>query len=155
MNNKEVLKLKGLIEIKQIREGKVISKRTIKNTITNAGLAEIANLAGNVSTPAAFTYLAVGVGTTAAAATDTALESEIIDSGLARSAATVTRQTTNETNDTLQLVKQWTASGAKAVTEVGALNASSAGVMLGRQVFAAVNVASGDSLQVTYKFIFS
>lgn len=149
------LTLKGLIDIKQIRDGKVIEERTIKNIITNTGKAEIANLAGNVSTPASFTYLAIGTGTTAAAATQTALVTEITDTGLERAAATVSRVTTTATNDTLQLVKQWTATGAKAVTECGAFNAASTGIMLGRQVFSAINTANGDTIQVTYKFIFA
>jgi len=152
---KEGLKIKGLIKITQIRDGKVIDEREIKNVITNAGLAEVANLCGNVSSPAYFTYLAVGIGTTAAAATDTTLQSEITDSGLERASATVTRQTTNVSNDTLQLVKLWTATGVKAVTECGAFNDASSGEMLGHQVFSAINTAANDTIQVTYKFIFA
>ena len=152
---KDGLKLKGVIKISKIRNGEVIEEREVDNTITNTGLAEVANLIGNVSTPVSFTFLAVGIGTTAAAATDTALESEIVDSGLARAAATVTRQTTTVANDTLQLVKSWSVSGTKAVTECGAFNDASAGIMLGHQVFSAINVVSGDTLQLTYKFIFA
>jgi len=151
----ETIKIKGLIKIDLIRDGKIIDTREIKNVITNTGKAEIANLCGNVSTPTAFTYLAVGTGTTAAAATNTALQTEITDTGLQRSAATVSRQTTTTTNDTLQLLKLWTATGEKAVTECGALNAASVGILLGRQVFSAVNTVNGDTLQVTYKFIFA
>ena len=101
---------------------------------------------------AAFTYLAVGIGTTAADAADTALESEIVDSGLERAAATCSRVTTDVTNDTAQLLKSWSVTGTKAVTEAGALNAASTGTLLGRQVFSAINVVSGDTLQITYKF---
>lgn len=149
------IKIKGIIEIEQLRNGEVIAKRKIKNVITNAGKAEVANLVGSVSGESPFTYLGVGIGTTAAAAADTALESEIVDSGLERAAATVTRQTTTVANDTLQLVKSWSSTGAKAVTECGALNAASVGILLGRQVFSAINVVSGDAIQVTYKFIFA
>jgi len=151
---KDNLKLKGIISLELIRDGKVIDKREIKNTITNAGLALIASLAGDaVAVP--FTYLAVGTGTTASDAGDTALETEITDTGLERSAATVSQETTTVTDDTLQLLKSWTATGAKAVTEAGALNAASVGTLLGRQVFAAVNTATNDVLQLTYKFIFA
>jgi hypothetical protein len=150
---KDAIKLQGIINIRLIRDGKEIVNRTIKNIITNAGKAEVANLIGGVSTPVAFTYLALGVGTTAAAATQTALVTEIIDTGLARHAATVTRVTTTATNDTTQLVYQWTATGIKAVTEVGAFNASSSGTMLGRQVFSAINTVANDTIQVTYKFV--
>lgn len=127
----------------------------IANTTTNVGFAVVAGLFGNVDSQTAFTYLEVGTGTNAAAAGDTALQTAITDSGLARAAATVSRVTTTQTNDTCQLLKSWSVSGTKAITEAGAFNASSAGVMAGRQVFSAVNVVSGDTFQLTYKFKFS
>lgn len=133
--------------------GTMVPSLTINNTITNAGKADSVNLLGNVTGTAAFTYLAVGTGTTAAAATDTALQSETTTPSLARASATVSRVTTTTTNDTLQLVKQWTATTAVAVTECGAFNASSVGTLLGRQVFSVVNVADTDTIQVTYKFV--
>lgn len=151
----ESLSIEGRFEVVLKRDGKVIESRLVKNIITNAGKSEIANLAGNVSSPVAFTYLALGIGTAAADATDTVLGSEITNTGLGRSAATVSRVTTTVANDTLQLVKEWTATGAKAVTEVGAFNNASTGTMLGRQVFSAINTANGDTLEVTYKFIFA
>jgi len=97
----------------------------------------------------------VGIGTTAANAADTALESEITDSGLARAAATCTRVTTTETNDTAQLVVSFDVSGSKNVTEIGMLNAASAGVLLGRQVFTALPLIAGDTYAATYKIIVS
>ena len=149
----DTIKINGLIKLELTRDGKVIESREIKNTITNTGKAEAINLLGNVSSPTAFTYLAVGIGTTAADATDIALESEIVDSGLERAAATVTRQQTTVANDTLQLVKSWTVTGTKAVTEAGILNDASTGILLGRQVFSAINVVAGDTLALTYKVV--
>lgn len=133
--------------------GSLVNSLTINNTITNTGKAASISRLGVSAGTTAFTYLAVGSGTTAAAATDTTLQTEITSPSMARAAATVTQETTTTTGDTLQLVKQWTATTALTVTECGALNASSAGVVLGRQVFSAVNVASSDTLQVTYKFV--
>lgn len=118
--------------------------------ITNAGLAGGASRINGAGSEAAFTYLAVGVGTTAAAAGDTALETEITDSGLSRANATASRTTTTQTNDTATLIHTWTVTGSKAITECGILNAASTGTLLARQVFSAVNVVNGDSLQVTY-----
>lgn len=126
--------------------------KTCANLITSAGKAGVASRINGDGALAAFTYLAVGIGTTAADAADTALESEIVDSGLERAAATCSRVTTDVTNDTAQLLKAWTVSGTKAVTEAGALSAASTGTLLGRQVFSAINVVSGDTFQVTYKF---
>jgi hypothetical protein len=155
VKNMEDIKIQGFFEVTLEREGRVIEKREVKNTITKTGLAEIANIAGNVSTPASFTYLALGTGTTASTSDDTALQTEISDSGLQRASATVTRVTTTNANDTLQLSKTFSATGTKAVTECGVFNASSVGIMLGRQVFSALNVINGDTIGITYKIKFS
>lgn len=121
----------------------------LANLVTNAGKAGVASRINGSGGEAAFTYLAIGTGTTAAAVGDTTLQTEITTGGGARAAATASRTTTDTTNDTARLVYTWTFSSSFAVTEAGALNASSAGTLLNRQVFTAVNVVSGDSLQVT------
>lgn len=132
--------------------GKWASSMNIHNLITNAGAAGVASRINGSGAEAAFTYIAVGLGTTAAAVGNTTLESEIVDSGLARVAATASRVTTDVTNDSARLTTTFSVSGTKAVTESGVLNASSAGVLLARQVFSAVNVVNGDSLAVTWTF---
>lgn len=145
------------LDIKLIRNGKVIQEYHSGwcHTPTNVGFAVVAGLAGNVDTQVAMTYLAVGVGTTAESAAHTALVTEVTDTGLARAAATVTRVTTTQTNDTLQLYKDWTASGVKVLREIGAFNDSSVGVMLGRKLYDAITTANTDHVQMTYKFKFS
>lgn len=122
-----------------------------QNLVTNAGFAGVASRINGSGAEAAFVYLALGTGATAAAATDTTLQTEITDTGLARASATASRVTTTQTNDTAQLVYTWTATGAKAVTEAGVLNAASVGVLLARQVFSAINTANTDTIQVTYR----
>ena len=152
------MKVTGHIDILvHDKDGNLKDERHIKNVIVNAAFAEISGLVGNTGSKTAFTYLATGTGTTAASATDTTLETEILGSGLERAAATVSQVTTTQTNDTLQLLKQFTASGALAVTEAGAGNnaAADTGTLLGHQVFAAVNVVSGDTFQITYRFKFA
>ena len=119
------------------------------NLVTNTGRAGIASRIGGSGGEAAFTYIAIGTGTTAAAAGDTTLETELTTGGGARAAATVSRTTTDTTNDTARAVLTFTFSSSFAVTEAGLLNAASAGTLLNRNVFSAVNVVSGDSLQVT------
>ena len=146
-------KVIGLITIDvKDKFGRLKEHREIKNIVCNTGKAVVAGLLCGDGGLAVFNYLEVGVGTTAAAAADTALQTAITDSGLARASATVSRVTTTVTNDTAQLVKTWSVSGTKAITEAGAFNASSAGTILGHQVFSAVNVVSGDTFQLTYKF---
>ena len=124
----------------------------ISNLVTSAGLAGEASRNNGAGAEAAFTYLAIGIGTTAANAADTTLESEITTAGGERGAGSASRVTTDVTNDTAQLVKTFNFTGTFAVTESGVLNAGAAGTLLARQVFAAINVVSGDSLQVTWKF---
>jgi len=126
------------------------------NLIVDDGLAGIASRLNGDGSEAVFTTFAVGTGTTAAAAGDSALETEITDSGLARAAATVGRETDTATNDTATWDKTWTVTGTKAVTECGIINnVVSGGTLLGRRVFSAINVANGYTLQLIYKIVFS
>jgi hypothetical protein len=127
-------------------------KLLISNLVTNAGMAGVASRVNGNGAEAAFTYIAIGTGTTAAAATDTTLQTEITTNGGQRAAATASRTTTDVTNDTATLVNTFTFTGSFAITESGVLNAASAGTMLARQVFSAINVVSGDSLQITWNF---
>ena len=132
--------------------GSFTDKLVITNIVTDVGKAAVASRINGAGSEAAFTYLAVGTGVTAEGVGDTALQTEITDSGLARAAATASRVTTDTTNDTAQLTNTFTVTGSKAVTESGILNASSSGVLLARKVFSAINVVNGDSLQITWKF---
>lgn len=135
--------------IRNFLTGRWVSELSRSNLITNAGMAGVASRINGSGAEAAFTYIAIGIGATAAAATDTTLGSEITTNGGQRAAATASRVTTDVTNDTARLVLTFTFTGSFAVTEAGALNASSAGTLLNRQVFTAVNVVSGDTLQIT------
>lgn len=131
--------------------GSWASKKKVSNLITNAGFAGAASRINGSGSEAVFTYIAVGTGTTAANVTDTTLQTELATSGLSRVSATASRVTTSVTNDTAQLTTTFSVSGSAAVTESGVLNAASAGTLLCRQVFSAINVANGDSLQITWK----
>ena len=142
----------GILELElRDADGKVVKKDIFKNLITNAGLAGWAKRLGGLGSVAAFTYIALGTGTTPAANTDTTLESEISTGGGARKAATPTSITISITDDTLQLVAQFDFTSSFAVTEAGVLNASSSGSLLSRRVFSAYNVTNGSSLTVTWK----
>lgn len=154
---KETLKVKGQVRlVLRNSDGSLIEDTGFQdNIITNAGLAAMAGLVGNTGAIAAFTYLAVGTDATAASASQTALQAELATLGLARAAATVSRSTTTQTNDTLQLDYTWTASGTTAVEEIGIFNAASTGIMLGRKVTGTKNVANGVTLAATYKIIFT
>ena len=125
-------------------------ERDVSNLVTDAGKAGIASRINGSGGEAAFTYIAMGTGTAAANAADTTLQTELSTSGLSRANSTVSRVTTDVTNDTARLVNTFSVTGTVAVTESGVLNASSGGVLGARQVFTAVNVVNGDSLQTTW-----
>ncbi len=146
----ESFTIKDRLEIQHIRNGKVIARRRTKDLMVNAGLAAIAGLINGVITNF-FDYIAIGTGTTAPANTDTTLQTEITTNGGQRAAATCTRTTTTITNDTAQLVVTFNFTGTFAVTEAGVLDSASSGTLACRQTFAALNVVSGDSLQLTFK----
>lgn len=156
MNFNEDLKIEGFITITHTdKDGNLKGKRETKNLITSAGKAQIALLAGDASA-VPFTYLALGTGSTAADVANTTLEAETVVSGLARAAATVARVTTTVTNDTLQLTKAFTSAGAETlITECGILNAASTGTLLGRQVFTALDMVTGDICTIVYKIKFA
>lgn len=149
------INIKGEIEFKIIdKNGKVRDSWTVYNSIMNAGFAQLALLAGDASaTP--FTYLALGTSSTAVAASQTALGGEISTSGLGRASATVSRVTTTQTNDTLQLYYEWTASGSATVEEIGIFNASSGGTMLARALTSTKSLVNTEKIAATYKVKFS
>ena len=134
--------------------GNFVDSMVIANLITTAGVAGIAARINGSGSPDAYTYVGIGTGTTGAADANTQLEAEITTSGGARASASVSVVTTDTAGDTaqLQLTYNFTTGASFAITESGVLNAASTGTLLARQVFSAINVASGDSLQVTWKF---
>lgn len=126
-------------------------KRVIHNLITSAGKAGAASRINGAGGEAAFIYIAMGTGTTPAAAGDTTLETELASAGLSRVSATASRVTTSVTNDTAQLSTVFSVSGTVTVTESGVLNASSGGTLLCRQTFTGIPLVNGDTLTVTWK----
>jgi hypothetical protein len=135
-------------------QGNLKWKDSTHNGITLAGLAQLALLAGD-ATALPFIYLANGSSFTPFSNSQTALVAENTTNGFARTAATVSRVTTTNTNDTLQLVATWTATGPVTVEEVGPFTASSGGVMPGRALTGTKTFAVTDVYVLTYKIKFS
>ena len=127
--------------------------------VPNVALAELANLWGDVSSPVAMTFMAVGEGATAFAAADTELDSEITGSGLTRtdSSVAVTRTTTSTTDDTTQLVKTFTITGTETIKEVGIFTAAANGAIMGGRTVLTTpkDVVDGSSYTLTHKTIFA
>ncbi len=84
-----------------------------------------------------------GVGTTAEAAADTAIETT---DGESRATGTQTESAANA----YRSVGTISYTTSKAITEHGLFNDVTAGTLMDRSKFAAINVVSGDSIQFTY-----
>ena len=120
------------------------------NVITNVGLNKTAEKVGGVGTVANFDYVAIGTGTTAASAGDTALEAEITTGGGERVQVTPT-----VSSNVLTLTNTFNFTSDFAVTEAGILNAASGGDLYAHSVFSAINVSNGDSFQITFNVTYS
>jgi hypothetical protein len=121
--------------------------------VTNKGKAIFADRVR--TTPGTYTnapkFCAMGVGATGAARTavaaDTALSTEVET----RTSGTESAVTTTQTGDTYQVVGTITATASRSVDEAGLLEAATVGNMFTSATFAVVSLASGDSLQFTWK----
>jgi hypothetical protein len=119
--------------------------------LVNGGKAIVTNrILGSGTEPK---YIAWGTGAGTTAATDTTLFTE---TGT-RATGTSTQQTTSTTNDTYQVVGTLTAGGTLAITNAGTFDVvtSSSGNLFVKGDFSTINLASGDSIQFTFKTQFS
>jgi len=120
--------------------GKVV--RDIDNLVVTTGKSYVASRMKD-ATATAMSHMAVGTGSTAAAAADTTLGSE-----LARIALTSATVSANQ----VSYVATFAAgTGTGALTEAAILNASSGGTMLCRTVYAQVNKSSSDVMTITWQ----
>ena len=126
-------------------DGSVKDAREIKNLVVNEGLAfVISRMVG--TSKAVMSHMGLGSSTTAAAAGDTDLGSQL---GSREALDSTTISGTN--NEKVIYEASFEAGDATgAVTEAGIFNATSTGDMLCRTVFAVVNKGANDSLTVTW-----
>ena len=110
------------------------------NLVVTAGKEWVADRMNNANT--VMTHMAVGTGTTAAAAGDTALGTQLDRNTLT---------STTVTNNTIEYACTWAAGdGTGAITEAGIFDASTGGDMLARTVFSVVNKGVADSMTITW-----
>ena len=142
MNTHEIIKPTGMLRVVVIGpDGQVKTDEIFKNLVVNVGKDFVASRMVAASATV-MSHMAIGSGTTAPAAGDTTLNSELGRVTLASSSAT-------------GAVVTYTASfpagtGTGAVTEAGIFNAGVAGTMLCRTVFSVVNKGANDSMSVTW-----
>ena len=139
----ENLKLRGDVAIVlKDKDGKVKESRDINNLVVSSGLTYICSRMADASA-GVMSHMALGSGTTAAAAGDTDLESilgsrEALDS-------------TTASSNTITYVSSFEAGEATgAVTEAGIFNAATSGTMLCHVIFPLVSKQADDTMSVTW-----
>ena len=138
----EGLKLKGDVAVVlRDKNGNVKEERKINNLMVDTGLNFICDRMKDDET--AMTHMALGSGTTAPAAGNTALESQL-GSREALDSSTVT-------NNQIVFISSFEAGDSTgAVSEAGIFNAASGGTMLCRVTFSVVNKAADDVLSINW-----
>ena len=113
-----------------------------ENLVVTAGKEWVADRMSDANT--VMTHMAIGTGTTAAAAGDTALVTQFDRNTLTTAGGTVS-------GATITYECTWAAGdGTGAITEAGIFDAASGGDMLARTVFAVVNKGEEDSMTITW-----
>jgi hypothetical protein len=145
----ETMQLQGAMTLIVRRANGDIETVHKDNIIVNVGFDFIADAIGkSASRPSVMGFIALGTGTTAAAASQSALVSEL-DRNAATYAHTVGTKAFSFTADFPA------GDGTGAITEAGVFNAASGGIMLDRVVFPVVNKGADDSLTAVFTFTMS
>ena len=144
MNTNEKIVATGELKIVVTApDGTVKHEQEVKNLVVTAGLGFIASRMAGTSA-AVMSHMAIGTGSTAAAAGNTTLGTE---------SARVALTSTTPTGAAVAYVATFpagTPASLTAITEAGLFNASSAGTMLCRTVFSVVNKDAGDTMSITW-----
>lgn len=137
------LNMKGDVYITKTLPDGTVENYEHKNLVVSVGKTNIAaRMAGN--TVAVMSHMAVGTGNTAAAASDTTLDTE-----LARVALTVAGGTPSSNTVTYSAAFP-AGTGTGALQEAGVFNAASSGTMMCRTVYPVINKQAADSITITW-----
>ncbi|WP_141500959.1 hypothetical protein [Paenibacillus luteus] len=145
----EGLQVTGHISWQLIRNGAVVEHGERDNVITTVGKNALAALliSANAGTTLV-THMGFGTATTAVAAGDTALGTELSGGGYAR----VSVSRSNPSGNVIQYVATLTGLSGVTVQEAGLFNAATGGVLFAHQLTGAVTLStSSDSLQITWQ----
>lgn len=138
----ETLKMTGKLDIVvKNAEGQVKEELHIPNLVVTAGKTFIASRMTSASSTV-MGYMAVGTGSTAPAAGDTTLQTEL-------SRVTLTSATPS-TNVVTYVGDYPAGTGTGALQEAGIFNAGSAGTMLCRTTFSVINKGASDTMTITW-----
>lgn len=152
---REGLSIRGFYKIKAVNEvtGEIVSYQEGENLVVNAGLNGIrdlitADISGGVTDE--ISHGALGTGTVAAAAGNTALGTETFRTDAAGAA-----NGTGVVDFTYTMATNQPNTNTHALTELGLFNSSSGGTMFARSVFAVINKTSQVSVNVTHTLTIS
>lgn len=149
MNTNESIKATGQLKIVVTApDGTIKHEDEYKNLVVTTGLNFMASRMKD-ATATVMSHMAVGTGSTAAAAGNTALGTE---------SARVALSSTTVNNNQVAYAATFpagTPASLTALTEAGIFNANSAGTMLCRTVFAAVNKDVNDTMSITWTITLS
>ena len=145
----ENVSLRGRFHVAVLGEdGKEKFHQIVQNTIMNAGIKVVTGLMLIDIGEDAFDYIAIGTGTSAPNATESALIGEKY-----RVAGTGSQETDAVTDDTARLTTSMAITSSVSITEAAVFNSDSTGDMLARSTFSGVSVNDGDTINIGYDCI--
>lgn len=137
----DTIKVTGELKLTLTKPDGNTHETVVPNIVVTDGKEYIASRMKD-ATATAMSHMAIGTGSTAAAAGDSALGSE---------AGRVALTSTTVTSNAVAYVATFGAgTGTGAITEAGILNASSSGDLLCRTVFSVINKGAADTLGITW-----
>jgi len=137
----DTIKVTGELKITVTKPDGNTHETVVPNIVVTDGKEYIASRMKDASATA-MSHMAIGTGSTSAAAGDAALGSE---------AGRVALTSTTVTSNAVAYVATFPAgTGTGAITEAGILNASSSGTLLCRTVFSVINKGAADTLGITW-----
>lgn len=141
MNLIEGIKATGDVYIDVIKDGQVVEQRHIPNLVVTVGKNFIASrMTGTAQS--VMSHMAIGSGSTAVAAGDTILGTEL---------GRVTLGSSTASGSTITYTATFPGgTGTGNVVEAGIFNASTAGTLLCRTVFPVVSKQAADTIAVTW-----
>lgn len=144
----------GVLRMAKIYDNNILDFGIVScRVVTNGGVAAIVDAFQGLFSLANFRYHGIGTGTTAEAASDSALQTELstqYNPDNTRATGTLAENASN----IFRSVGTNLVDASVTITEHGLFNqaATGGGVLLDRSVFAGIALTSGNSLQSTYDF---
>ena len=137
----DTIKVTGELKLTLTKPDGNTHETVVPNIVVTDGKEYIASRMKD-ATATAMSHMAIGTGSTSAAAGDSALETE---------AGRVALTSTTVTSNAVAYVATFGAgTGTGASTEAGIFNASSSGTLLCRTVFSVINKGAADTLGITW-----